>query len=226
MGIRIRPTANTRLENKLYSELLIDLLSKNGEEWDLFNNCKSRLLSSELIDFRDVLACQNPDVVVINMGAVDAPNRDIPKWFSDILFRRKWLFLHGLTTKLYNGLIKRFLRRPLVFMRLKSPWVGPKNFEKYVIGFLNFIEKDLKSKVVVLGINPANERIERELPGSSSRVKDYNEILKSISKRYQCRYIDTTPLSSSNYFPDGVHFNVEGHQWCAEQIFNALKDEN
>lgn len=213
-----------RSENRLYPELLVELLSQNGREWDVFNNCKSRLLASELIDYRDTLSRQNPDIIVLNIGAVDAPNREIPKWYSDILFRRKWLFLHRFSLILYNAIIKKYLRKPLVFIRMKSPWVQPKKFEKSIIEFLEFIRKDLKSQVAILGINPGNERIESELPGTLVRYKDYNQRLKAISEKYQCSFIDTTHLDSESYFPDGVHYNVKGHHWCANQIYQKLTE--
>jgi len=225
VGIRIRPSAESRSENKVYSEILTDLLNENGREWHLHNNCRSRLLSTELLDFRDLLAAQNPDVVIINVGAVDAPNREIPKWYSDILFRRKWLNLYGVATGLYQGLIRPYFRRPLVSIRMKSPWVGINRFEKSLVDFLKFVEKDLKSKVIILGINSGSERIERELPGSLLRYKEYNQKLKEVSNNFNCTFVDMSELAPEEYFPDGVHYNVEGHRWCAKQIFNSIKNE-
>ena len=222
VSIRIRPPARSRSENKLFSEILVDLLNENDGNWELFNNSRSRLLSTELIDYRDTLASQNPDILILNIGAVDAPNREIPKWYSDVLFRRKWLNLYGVASKFYHALIRRFLRNPLVYVRMKTPWVGIRKFEKSYTEFLKFVEKDLKSRVIILGINPGSERIENELPGSLDRYRQYNEKLRSIAERFDCDYVDMSELSAEDYFPDGVHYNAEGHRWCAEQLFRII----
>lgn len=223
MGIRIRPPARTRAENRLYPNILTDMLNESRENWVLFNNCRSRLLASELIEYRDELSRQNPDVVILNIGAVDAPNREIPKWYSDILFRRKWTFLHSLSLKLYNGFIKKYFRRPLVYLRFKTPWVKLQKFDQSVNSFVEFIRKDINAQIIILGINPGNERLEKELPGSLARYQTYNQCLKNISEKVGCHYIDTTGLESETHFPDGVHYNFEGHQWCAQQIFKTIK---
>lgn len=224
VGLRIRPPAKDRAANQVYADILKDLLEQKAQRWKIFNNCKSRLLTSELIDCKDHIACQNPDVVVLNVGAVDAPNREIPKWFSDIIFRRKWRFLYGTVLFLYNNLIKRFLRKILVFLRLKTTWVSPKRFRKHLAGYIDFIQKDLNSEILILGINPGNYRIEKQLPGSLSRYREYNGILKDVSKQYGCSYISMADLSSEKYFPDGVHFNEKGHKLCAERIYRVLEN--
>lgn len=226
VGLRIRPPATSRKENKNYGNILSQMISKSAvfykDDFEIKNFSKSRLLSSELRDLQDAIAQFNPDLLILNIGAVDAPNREIPRWFSDITFRRKATWFYPIMNFVYQYFIKSFLRKPMVYLRCKSPWVGKRKFEAFTSQFLQFLKKDIHCKTIVLGINAGNFRIEKELPGSLKNYKTYNGILERLANKNNISFASMEDLNSKDHFPDGVHFNTNGHQKCAEKILEFL----
>lgn len=217
VALRIRPKEEGA---KLYSTILHNLICNSGTKEVLISNLSlSRLLTVEVIDNKSHYINNDQDITIINLGCVDAPTREIPLWFSDIIFKRKGRLLYPIFDPIYQQVVARF-RPVLVRLRGYKPWVTKRKFSANVKEILSSLKG--KGKVVVLGINRGNQRIENQLPKTLNRYIEYNEELKSICKDHKVSFISTFDLMSDEYFPDGVHYNKEGHKLIAERIFREL----
>jgi lysophospholipase L1-like esterase len=217
VAIRIRP----REENgQVYSLILKDLMSNSGIKEVIVSNLSvSRLITEEVIDDKDHFLNNDQEITIINLGCVDAPTRDIPLWFSDIIFNRRGKLLQAIFNPIYQYVIPKF-RSKLVRMRGYNSWVS---LDRFNINMDEIISSLVgKSKIVVLGINPGNERIEKQLPKTLTRYRLYNEVLQSVCNNHGITFISTLDLKSEEYFPDGVHYNRVGHQLIAGRIFDSL----
>ena len=86
--IKVRPKVDNE-SDKVYSSLL----KKLHDGWEVISFGRSRYLSNELLsDLKNFIEI-NADLYIINIGCVDAPPRDIPLWYSDILKNQKKLNL-------------------------------------------------------------------------------------------------------------------------------------
>jgi len=217
VAIRIRPNEN---EARVYGTILQDLLNHSQKiEVSLVNLSTSRLLAKEVVESNFFYLDNDQDITIINLGCVDAPFRDIPLWFSDIIFKRKGKVLYSIFNPIYQYVIARF--RPfLVKARGSKPWVPIKEFRNNIEEILNHLNG--KSKTIVLGINAGNQRVENQLPNTMSRYRLYSEAIQDVCSRKGATFIDTLDLESEKYFPDGVHYNYAGHALIAKRIYDKL----
>jgi len=218
--IRVRPKIEYELES-IYAAFLKESLSS---EWEIILKGQSRYLSHELKNDIAELIDIGADLYVINVGCVDAPPREIPLWYSDILFKRnrKWLF--PVINLVYN-LIKRFnLRKILVEKRGYKPWVTSIDFEQNMLSSIKLLKEATSCKIVLIGINNGNERLENELPGILKQYQLYNKILSKVSSKTGALFIDVSNLNHIDHFPDGVHYNIPGHKLIADKILSIVNE--
>ena len=227
VALRVRPSIQLELdESYVYGYLLESELNKfdgNSLAWTVDNLGLSRLLIKEVYDNSDEYLRSFSDVYIFNIGCVDAPNREIPLWFSDIVFKRKYKIFHSVINTLYISVIKKYLRLPLVALRGHKPWVSETEFKFYFNEVLEMFCKQTSAKIIVMGINAGNQRIENMLPGTMANYRLYSEILKKICLKNQVDFIDVSDLSSENYFPDGVHYNDKGHAEISLRLVKSIR---
>lgn len=217
VALRIRPREEGA---RVYSTILKDLISSSGKlDVTVLNLSVSRLITEEVNQDKKHFLNNNQDITIINLGCVDAPTREIPLWFSDIIFKRRGKVLFAIFNPIYQHVITRF-RSKLVRVRGYKPWVPLKRFSIEIAEIISSLKG--KNKIVVLGINPGNQRIEDHLPKTLARYCSYNEVLKSLCKEDGITFISTSELKSEEYFPDGVHYNRKGHQFIANKIYDIL----
>jgi len=114
-----------------------------------------------------------PDVYILNFGVVDACTREVPRWFFNIYNSTSQACGNRLARWYYNGIVKR-VRRPLVYLRLKSPWVRRKAYKRLYSLMVERLLKETNAIIIGLPINIANDRIEKALPGSRKNHMIYN----------------------------------------------------
>lgn len=223
VALRVRPPANDRSENKNYGQIIEEFLNqrRNGEFWSVINRAATRAVTRDVIKVKDEIGRVNPEYVILNIGAVDAPNRDIPLWFSDVLHRNRGIMFYRLFNALNHYLIKKYLRRTLVVLRGGRSWTKKNQFKKDVVDLIRCVQRDSRSKLIVIGVNAGNQRIERQLPGTMKKYREYNQILASIVQNEGGQFIEVSDLTD-DYFPDGVHYNLEGHQIIAKRLLNEI----
>lgn len=228
VALRVRPTSSPRYSNKPYAQLTEEYLNLDSSD-DVFiaNNISfSRAIVKEYLNKRDVISGLNPEYIIINLGIVDAPSRDIPLWFSDIIFKRKWKILFPSFSFLYNNFFKGNTRRFFTNLRFRKSWVSEKSFKKDFNTLIETIKRESFAKIIIIGINKGSQRIENELPGTLVKIERYNTILKELSKTHKLKFISTSDLESETYFPDGVHYNTKGHKYIAKLITSQIQSDD
>lgn len=53
-------------------------------------------------------------------------------------------------------------------------------------------------------------------------TKTYNKIIEKTAKNFNAYYLNFDNLSIEKYFPDGIHYNSEGHKYVAQKIFEIV----
>lgn len=218
VALRNRPPLEAPL-NLNYGGYLQRMLNEGAED-KLFmveNHAYGRATIRELYRDLDRFICTLPEVFVLNIGVVDASTREIPIWISDILNSRKEDFFHRTIRGIHHHLFKKS-RAFWVKLRGNKAWISQKEFrEKYNL-ILDTISKESNADVLLMTINTGNDRIERNIPGSLENYVNYNKIIEEIADKRKLALIDSRDLDSSEYFPDGIHFNRDGHRLIAERI--------
>lgn len=217
--LRVRPKIDNESEI-VYSSLLEKLLDKN---WRVIKHGKSRYLTSELINEIDIFLNEEADIYIINMGCVDAPPRDISKWYSDVLFKRKKTRLYPFFKIIYDFIKILKVRSLLVRLRGQRPWVSIEDFKNNMVSTIQKL-KENKAEIIVIGINKGSERLEKHLPGILNNYQNYNKVLEEISEKEKVRFLDVQDLNHKEHFPDGVHYNENGHKIISERLLRLINE--
>jgi len=195
------------------------LLKKEGY---LVNNLSfGRATTDEVVILKDSYIRTYPEFFVINLGCVDAPSREIPLWFSDLLYGRRKMFGSSILKFIFRAFISKN-RSLFTNLRFRKSWISKRKFLDNVNLLTNYIQRNTNAKIIVLGINNGSERIERKLPGTIAKYIDYNLALKDLIIKKNISFIDVSDLSNQLHFPDGVHYNAEGHKIIANRLRKEL----
>tara|TARA_B100000508_G_scaffold141091_1_gene146312 strand:- start:39648 stop:40367 length:720 start_codon:yes stop_codon:yes gene_type:complete len=227
VALRVRPPRRERSYNFNYASLIETYLNKDESDdslWIVENKGFTRAITRDILRLKDDISSSGASVVILNLGAVDAPTREIPLWYSDLIsVKKKGKVSYHLFNLLHGALFKGVLRPFIVKLRGKRAWTSKKKFERDINEILDHINKDTCSKIIILGINSGNERIEKKLPGTISNYKVYNDILRKISEERSIDFVDVRDLNSKDHFPDGVHYNYDGHKEISDRILNLIR---
>ena len=219
VGLRVRPP----ISSNNYGNIIQQKRGFNENTFLRVDNMSfGRATISEILVNADSYINRFPDTFIINVGAVEAPNREIPLWYSDLLYKRRRSIFYPLLSILYGKLIAR--NRTFVSKLRNKPWVGLGEFHNKVESLIDKLQKNTKAKIVIIGINPGSERIESVLPGTLDNYICYNSALEEIAMKKNLDFISVVDLNSDDHFPDGVHYNETGHQVIATRILSVLND--
>ena len=212
-------------DNHSYGEILEALLNKSKNDLFYVNNYSiHRTTIKDVLKNIDFFLREFPSYYIINLGVVEATTREIPYWFSEIKDHsiNRFKISSYIFNLVHYYIFKKF--RPFfVRLRRKSTWVSEKKFKLYYEELLKTIVKETNSKIIIIPINKGNERIEKQAPKSIKNYSDYNKILKILSVKYKCTYVDSDDLDSMNHYPDGIHYSFNGHKKIAEKIYELIK---
>ena len=188
VALRTRPHQSN---SKNYGQLLEAYLNENAsDQLTLVQNLSFG--RATLTDFKEIEADiikQFPDLYILNIGVCDASTREVPFWYAEIMNRKKASILRALALGLHHYFFKK--NRPkLVKLRGKKPWISAARFRKLYGELIHTIQHHTNGKVIVLSINQANERVEKELPGTSESFRQYNKIIRELAKEFQVVFLD------------------------------------
>lgn len=222
VALRVRPPVS-HPDNKNYTQFLEELWEKKEQnrKLKLVNLAKGATTVYNTIQNLDDFIRTFPNYFIINLGVVDASNREIPLWFYRLASSKKDNLIVKLSSVFYREVIIKF-RPLLVRLRLKSAWVSKKKFQKYYRILIRELLKETNAKIIVIPINVGSDRIEKQLPGTQKRHKEYNETIREIAMEFGQDAIEINDLSSKDHYPDGVHYSVLGHEIIANKIFNKI----
>ncbi len=220
VALRVRPPQN-HPDNKNYTALLRDHYGTNSE-------VESKALGATTItnwlNMSDQVINSFPDVYIINIGVVDATIREVPLWFYRLSSRN----VDNLFTKIFKGLYRGPVskgRRMLAMLKGNRSWISKRKFEKRYDRFVGTLLKETNAQIMTLPINVANDRIEKQLPGSRNNHLIFNDLIKKITAKHGQTYLDLNDLTSEEHYPDGVHFNVAGHRMVANKLISHINEK-
>lgn len=180
--------------------------------------------------FEDWVRDELPDLVIVNLGIVDAQARVLPTWL--LRNTMTWLPGQGGFARIYRArLVPRL--RPAVrgWQRYWAPRVGPKAsrvrpavFERAMSRLVQLCARQCNAHVLLLDIDPANETLLSWMPGLQERIDRYNTILERVAARAPAdrvtllRTSEVVAADPERLLPDGIHRSAEGHRLVAERI--------
>lgn len=221
VSLRIRPNS-TDGTGKVFGQLLEQTLFNNNLPI-VKNFSRSRTIITEVEYNLDFFIRTFPELFVINIGAVDAPTREIPLWYSDYIFKRKSRTAYKYFFWFHRKIIVRYLRNFLIRLRWYRSWVSLSQYEKSMRNVISQLRKETNAHIIVLGINKGNAELEKKLPRSVRNYQMYNECLATLCLDLGVSFVDLSDLTSEIHYPDGVHFNKLGHEVVADRIIDTYE---
>ncbi|MEA2096431.1 MAG: GDSL-type esterase/lipase family protein [Candidatus Cloacimonadota bacterium] len=225
VAIRNRPPQKFP-NNKNYGLLLEELLQKRHPEQIIMitNMGFSRATITNIIHKYDEYIASMPDYFIINIGVSDASTREIPYWFAEIINNSKQSWYKTLITAFHHYCIKPN-RSFFVKVRGKKSWITQKKFGKYYKELILFLQKETNARIIAVPINPANDRVEKAVPGSSENYKKFNSVIRSITDECNGIYLELDDLNSEVHYPDGIHYSLQGNRLVAEKLFDLIEKD-
>ena len=216
VALRVRPP-KAHPNNKNYTYCL----KQNRPNDEVVNTALGAMTVLDITGQIDSFINHCPDWYVINLGVVEACSREAPLW----LFRMATSHRRGILVKgakiLYGGIFARF--RPFFTrLRMGKSWVNKSTFQRHFDLLMTLLLKETNAKIIVLGINAPSQRIEMLLPGSTDKIVAYNRVLEAVAAQHKQSFVDLSDLIADTNYPDGVHFNQEGHELIARRIEKYL----
>ena len=157
---------------------------------------------------------QNDFINVFNLGVGGNTSENLLKRFENEAFNRKptdLVFEIGNNDSGYFG----------------APVKPITEESKFVLNLEELIRKAKKfsQKITFIGLVLGDDSILQPFPGSSTnkaysreRVKAYDKIVKDVSEKNGCRFIEIMDKLDFNDFQDGLHPNEQGHRKMFEVI--------
>lgn len=225
VALRVRPPEE-HPGNENYSVLLEKKLQNSLDDRIVLieNRSSGALTIPEALNQADKLINDFPDYYILNFGVVDASSREIPQWYYKRINKKAKSTFEYLLAAVHGNLLKKY--RPFfVMIRGKRSWVSTKKFRKCFSTLIGTLVKETNARIIALPINPANNRVEQELPGSRDKQLIYNRIIQEACNKYKQIFLDTTDFIEERHYPDGVHYSAVGHELLAEKLKDIiLKD--
>ncbi|MBT8326545.1 MAG: hypothetical protein KJP21_02400 [Bacteroidia bacterium] len=161
---------------------------------------------SELVKASKYYKSFSPDVVVLQAGIVDCAPRALRKSEQKLLKRIPVIGKMLLKVVSSNSTRLRKLR--------KIAYTNLGNFHTF-----NLRLKELfnKSEVIAISIMPAGNEYEKRVPGITSNIISYNQVLKD------CFTTVGDKASLDMLMSDFHHLNKAGHQFIFEELNRVLK---
>gem|GEM_PF-2686561 len=176
-------------------------------------------------DFTEAIEFIHPDILIIQVGVVDASPRIIskkekklfnqvffPKWLAKLIIADRKKRRQEITQ---SNPLKKVYTPPVVFKKSR------KSFFERCLTFnpnLEILQIPILSNLSVM---------ENKSSGYSSNISRYNEIIESLDKDFSLKSLHNLLDDFNNNFDefflsDGYHINECGHKKISEYITKAL----
>ena len=197
-------------------------------------------------DIRDVfpewyflLAMENPDVVVINFGEVEAHPRILPKSWMATFNRRRAIppvsRVGAWWARRADPLMRKLIARTVRFwskrLGTRTHRVPPKRFEAEMERLITWTRAKTQGLVLVMTLNPAPPWIETLWHKLNERNEEYDEILENIVTRLadpDVRLVDVRKvvldLGLKEALYDGLHYTPVAADGVAAMMEGEILD--
>jgi len=150
----------------------------------------------------------NPDMVIVHAGIVDCAPRALKTW----------------EVKLFNSaepfqfFYKHLIKKHTIWLRKKRnlTYTHLGKFGEIAYRYKN----KLGQKIFWIGIAPASDDYELQLPGIKKNIQNYNNLLKSI---FEDKFISVDAMPADCLMSDYHHLNERGHRFIFENLKNKIK---
>lgn len=225
VGLRVRPPTPYP-ENKTYSQLLEqELLARGFVDVQVENLCIGRSTVREVLEQGDIILNRFPDFYILNMGITDCSTRDIPLWFSNLIFSSRTSFLRNIAAAIHKYIIIPN-RKLFVILRGKRSWYSPEKFKHYYSKLIKDIIKNTNSILILIKINDCTDRVENNLPGTRANIVHFNRIIDDLTEISSERIwlVETGDLDPEIDLPDGIHYSRQGHEKVTKRLLDIFED--
>lgn len=170
-------------------------------------------------DFSEALTYCDPDLIIFQIGIVDA----MPRIFS----RREKRILGSslIPPTLRNYLIERRKKnRKSIILNdpLKKVYTKPEIYQKNFVDFVARMKAEKeKLNMIVVPILVNEKQINEKSPNASANFQLYNSILREVCDSNGLHFLDIYPSFSVNeswFMQDGYHLNKKGNARLAELL--------
>ena len=225
VALRTRPPREYP-NQKNYGIILEQLLSDEiVKKVIVTNKAIGGTIISDVVKNIDCYVNTFADYYIINLGVVDASNREIPYWYFKIINSKLESGIRLVLKNLYLKIIKP-VRPFLVKIRGYRSWTSERKFNKLFEKLIGYLAKETNSKIIILPINKTTDRIKNELPGSEKKYDQYNKIMENISTKYNQIFVKIDDLKPEIHNPDGIHYSKTGHELVAQKIAKKILEVN
>ncbi|NNE33602.1 MAG: SGNH/GDSL hydrolase family protein [Rhodothermales bacterium] len=173
------------------------------------------------VDLGQLESVESYDAFILHFGIVEASNRSVGRALYQYL-NRPSEEISTIERPLVLVLLKleSMFRSRLVRLRGSRGWIDDDTFSRKYRKLVSALSAH--APVICVGINTPSQRVEDQLPGSSNKVSRFNQAIRDASESTKQYFVDSTDLIRSEDMPDGIHFNVSGHQKLARAINSLL----
>jgi hypothetical protein len=217
-----------------YVEVLADLLAAEGVP--AVPHLESRwfdFLHRAMRDYETRIRAHSPDVLVVQFGL-----NEYQPWLAPIWLIRHLLVKNQATTRTAKAYRKHVAPRLWTavreYRRAAAPLVGtrtwqttPRRFEGQLRRLLRNVRLEARPLVLVLDIDPPDDRLEHFMPGMRVRHQVFQELLaRVVAERAddEVRLIRVSEITAGlgpGALADGMHYSPATH----EAIGRVLADE-
>jgi lysophospholipase L1-like esterase len=214
-----------------YPELLREELCTRGLAAEVFVRSEWLGVVRDLRrDYDRVVRDRMPDVVVLNVGIIEAQPNALPLWLVRHLAswdRSGGLLARAYRQKIANPLWPVFRRYQQLLAGLPTYRVRPRAFRAELTRLIALTRRETRALVLVLDTDPAGDRIEHWMPGMGPRRARYQALLAEVVDRFGpdvrlLRASDDLVGREAELLPDGLHRNSEGHRLIAVRIAEEI----
>lgn len=204
------------------------------ENADILNlSTYSSLITDPLNNFVENLCRHFPDIIILHFGINEAAPRFLPRFIWRLIYddKNKYALVPPLKSLV---LFLRNVFNLITYIYLKivggkdRGWISTDKFEYIYSQLIGRIEKELKSKTIIINIGSPNKSLEKALPWIKENIERLNSIMAKIAHRSESVFLIDAHRMCVDYGidrirPDGVHFNSEGHYLLAKEIFSLIQ---
>lgn len=186
------------------------LIDKFGHD-NIFYTFIGHGYSTDSIDF-NLINEIHPDLLIIQLGIVDASRRASSKTFNRII--RKIPYLRSVWRKFASR--HHFILTRLFEHRLVSP-------KKFSYTIKRILTNGIATNVAYIRIADAGEVMVKKTYNIAFDIERYNRIIKDEFELYVDPYLDT-PVADYILESDGHHLNEYGHQLVYIAISKLIEE--
>lgn len=223
-------------EDKTYAEHI------RAKGFNVINSSKQAVILSEIYYYlEDECIRHFPDFVIFNFGIVECTRRARPRWLQNTLAGNSWnnsIIGRRYNTPIVRGvkffskkLYKKTVEKFLYSLNISFRWLSPHDF--------GFILKDVAKrlfadtptkKIIVIGMLPVSDWVEKRAPGTSQSIHEYNKIMEETASDYDnIIFVDPRRIFSTHTLKDisvdGIHYTALGHKILSDHLMSVLSGE-